>query len=128
SRPTAGWRRPRASWAAGPSSRSPSRPKDCLPRFSRRCGNELPSGRAAAALLHLGDARLELGDLLSLRLVGVAIVARAGLLFAQRRLAMAACKRERERERRQQEKGPHSTRLSRSSISLGGRKPTTRPG
>src|SRR6266852_4482315 len=94
------------------------------------------SNSAAVLLFQLGDARLELGDLLRLRLVRVAVMARAGLLLAQRRVAVSA----RRRQEQSREGGPkknnyffprvglHSARLRRSSISGGGTNPVTRVG
>ena len=71
--------------------------------------------------LQLLDAPAELFQLLRLRLVGVAIVARLRLLLPQRRIAVAAGRGDEQRN----EGDPHCTRLSRSSISGAGKNPVT---
>src|SRR5260370_6137755 len=79
---------------------------------------------STVAPFKLGDSRLEQGDLLRLRLVRIAVVARPRLLLAQGRVAVSACRE----EERGKKSGPHCTRLMRSSLSGGPRNPVMRPG
>ena len=85
----------------------------------------LRAGALTTALrLQLRDALLQFLHLLRLGLVGVAIVPRLRLLLPERPIAVAASDGAEEREQHEL----HWTRLSRSSISGGPRKPVTRVG
>src|SRR5437867_4345274 len=81
-------------------------------------------GSAAVLFFEVGDARFQPRDLLGLRLVSVAIVARLRLFVPKRDIAVAAGRGEQETQNGEF----HSTVLNRSSISGGVTKPVTRAG